>query len=150
MPTSYTCVDASLLIKLVVPEPYAEQADNLWRDWIQEDTQAVAPPLLHYELTAVLRKKVYRKQLTDTEADLAFAQAMALEVELVNPDDLHERAWALARHFNQPTAYDSHYVALAEILNVPLWTADERLFNTLHSELDWVHWLGDYQSNPPG
>ena len=149
MPTSYTCVDASLLIKLVVPEPYAEQADALWHDWIQQDIQPIAPPLLRYELTAVLRKKVYRQQLTDTEADTAFAEVMALEVEVVNPGDLHEHAWRLARRFNQPTAYDSHYLALAETLNIPLWTADERLFNVVQSELSWIYWLGHYPSVPP-
>lgn len=150
MPNSYVCVDASLLIKLLIPEPYTEQADTLWQAWIQNDTQAIAPPLLRYELSAVLRKKVYRKQLTEMEADAAFNEAMALEVESVSPAELHERAWSLARRFNQPTTYDSHYVALAEIFSVPLWTADERLFNALHGQLDWIHWLGAYQPNQPG
>lgn len=145
MPNSYVCVDASLLIKLVIPEPYTEQADNLWQAWIQKDIQAIAPPLLRYELTAILRKKVYRQQLTEMEADAAFVEAMALEVELVSPDELHKRAWSLARRFNQPTTYDSHYLSLADIFTVPFWTADERLFNGLHSQLNWIHWLGAYQ-----
>ncbi len=145
MQNSCVCVDASLLVKLIVPEPYTEQADALWGAWIRDGTLPVAPRLMRYELTAVLRKKAYRKLLTESEADTAFARAMMLEVNLIEPDDLHEHAWALARRFKQPTAYDSYYLALAESLGCPFWTTDERLFNVVRDELDWVHWLGDYR-----
>ena len=84
-----------------------------------------APRLLAYELTAVLRKKVHRQLLEEEEADAAFAQAMQLAVELIDPDDLHRLAWELARRFRRPTAYDSHYLALAELVGCPFWTTDE-------------------------
>jgi len=68
-----------------------------------------------------------------------------LGVKLLYPDNLHERAWELAKRFNRPQAYDSHYLALAEILGLELWTADKRLYNTVESDLPRVKWLGNYR-----
>lgn len=146
MNSSVVCVDASLLLKLVIPEPHSEEAHMLWQGWIRNAIRRVAPRLLRYEVTGVLRKKVYRKLLTDSEAEVAFERAMAFKIELLDPADLHRRAWEMARSLNQPTAYDSHYLALAEILSCPFWTGDERLFNAIHDKLDWVHWIGNYRS----
>jgi predicted nucleic acid-binding protein len=36
-------------------------------------------------------------------------------------------------------------LALADILGLELWTADERLYNVVKHDLHWVKWLGDYQ-----
>lgn len=146
MNNSQVCIDASFLTKLVILETHSQEAKSLWEEWIWKDVEAVAPLLLPFELTAILRKKLFRKLLTDAEADTAFAKVLALEVELLDPDDLHVRAWAMARRLNQPTAYDSHYLALAESLNCEFWTADERLFNAVHDKLDWVHWIGNYRA----
>ena len=51
----------------------------------------------------------------------------------------------MAKRFNRPQAYDSHYLALAEMLGLELWTADERLYNAVKDALPWVKWLGDFQ-----
>ena len=48
---------------------------------------------------------------------------------------------------DRPAAYDAHYLALAEMAGCPFWTADERLYDRVHAELDWVHRLRDYQSS---
>jgi predicted nucleic acid-binding protein len=51
----------------------------------------------------------------------------------------------LAKKFDRPAAYDSHYLALAEMLGCELWTGDRRLYNAVKDELPWVKWLGDYR-----
>jgi len=51
----------------------------------------------------------------------------------------------LATHFNRPTAYDAHYLALAEMLGCEFWTADRRLYNAVKEELPWVKWLSDFR-----
>ena len=48
----------------------------------------------------------------------------------------------LAHRFGIPAAYDAHYLALAEVEKCELWTADERLWNAVRSEVDWVRWIG--------
>ena len=49
---------------------------------------------------------------------------------------------AMAQQFSLPSAYDAHYLALAESRQCECWTADERLWNTVKNALPWVRWLG--------
>jgi predicted nucleic acid-binding protein len=60
----------------------------------------------------------------------------------VSDDALLRRGLALATQFNRPTAYDAQYLAVAERLGCDFWTADERLYNAVNTQLAWVHWLG--------
>lgn len=147
MNKSWVCADAGVLIKLVTSEEDSDKADALWEMWQDNDVEVIAPGLLPFELTSVLRKKVYRSLLSPEEGEAAFVSIHRMPVQIHKPADLHRRAWELAKRFNRPAAYDAHYLALAEILNCEFWTADERLYNVVKDELPWVRWLGDFQ--PP-
>ena len=144
MNKSLVCVDAGVLIKLVVAEEDSDRADALWEQWKEEGVKIVSPGLLLFELTSVLRKKVHRGLLEPEEGKRAFDTVHRLPVQVLAPSDLHRRAWELATRFNRPAAYDAHYLALAEMMNCEFWTADERLFNTVRDELSWVRWLGAF------
>jgi predicted nucleic acid-binding protein len=129
MSSTLVCVDASFLVKLLTPEAHSERADALWAGWLEGEVHVFAPVLLAFEVTSVLRKKVQRGLLSEArgrEAVEAFAE-LAGSLELISPEGLHRRAWQLAAENRQPNLYDSYYVALAELLDCPLWTADERL-----------------------
>ncbi len=78
----------------------------------------------------------------------AIATLRGVPVPLLAPDELHQRVWKLARHFNRPTAVEAHYLALAELFGCEWWTADERLFKTVRHELPWVPWIGNYDPSP--
>ena len=146
MPSSVICVDASLALKLIFPEPDSGDAHHLWETWLAAGTLIIAPTLWAYEVTSVIRNRTFRGLLDpDLEAD-AIATAHSLPVKLMAPRGLHQRAWQLARQFDRPAAYDAHCLALAEMADVPLWTTDKRLYNTVHSELDWVHCLGIHEA----
>jgi len=144
---SSACVDANIIIKLVVEEADSDQADALWESWIRNDVQVISPSLLCYETTAVLRKKVYRNQLSESIAEKALSAALNLldqQVSLVvSTVELHRRAWKLAHRLNRPTAYDAHYLALAETESCEFWTADERLYNSVKEKFPFIRWLGD-------
>jgi predicted nucleic acid-binding protein len=146
MTNSVVCADANLTLKLFLNEPDSLKARALWEEWNAQQVAVIAPMLWGYEVTAVIRNQVHRgKLLAKLEAEM-FAALHQLPVQLMQPDGLHQHAWKLAQHFNRPTAYDSHYLALAEMVGCPFWTADERLFNAVQSELAWVYWLGNHQS----
>jgi len=141
--SSWICVDAGIVLKLVLNEPDSPLAEALWRSWLDTDQRPVAPPLLPFEVTAVLRKHVHRGVITPAQGNAALQKALAFDVTLLNFADLHEQAWRLSAQLNRPTAYDAYYLAVAEGLGCDFWTADHRLYNTAHPLLPWVRWLGN-------
>ena len=64
--------------------------------------------------------------------------------EIRESPQLHLRALELARELQQPAVYDTHYLALAEILDCDLLTADERFFNSVKERNPRVRWLSHY------
>ncbi len=142
---SRVCVDSSLALKLVLVEEDSPKVQRLWDTWVDADVKIVAPFLLAFEGTSVIRNKMYRGLVPPEEGELMFKAFHFLGVRLLHPDGLHQRAWELTKQFNRPQAYDSHYLALAEILDLELWTGDERLYNAVQDKLSWVRWLGNYQ-----
>lgn len=142
---SRICVDANLALKLVLVEEDSPQAHHLWETWVEADVEVIAPPLLAFEGTSVICNKMHRGLVPPEEAEVMFRAFHLLGVRFLYPDGLHEKAWELARQFNRPQAYDSYYLALAEMLGLELWTADARLYNVAKHQLPWVRWLGDYQ-----
>jgi predicted nucleic acid-binding protein len=147
MMNSLACVDASLTLKLVLYESDSVLARTLWGEWHTKNVSVIAPALWGYEVTSVIRNRVHRGRLSPDLGAEAFATIHLLSVQVMQPAGLHQRAWELARHFNRPAAYDAHYLALAEMVGCPFWTADQRLFNLVCDELDWVNWLGDYNAS---
>jgi len=65
-------------------------------------------------------------------------------ISLAKADELHHAALRWAERPGQSKVYDAQYVALAERLGADLWSADERLVNTLKAQgAAWVHWVGE-------
>ena len=142
---SLVCADANIAIKRLVHEPDSVLARALWAEWEAQQTVEFAPTVWAYEVTSVLRKLVHQGRLSPQLEQTTLTTAYRLPVSLRRPTRLHQHASELARHFDRPTAYDAHYLALAEMAGCPFWTSDERLFNAVHAELTWVHWLGHYR-----
>jgi predicted nucleic acid-binding protein len=142
---SLVCADANIAIKRLVHEPDSVLARALWAEWEAQLTVVIAPTLWAYEVTSVLRKLVHQGRLSPQLEQTTLTTACRLPVSLRRPTRLHQHASELARRFNRPTAYDAHYLALADMAGCPFWTSDERLFNAVHAELPWVHWLGHYR-----
>jgi predicted nucleic acid-binding protein len=83
-----------------------------------------APYLLDLEVTQVLRRMVYRREIPDWRADEAITDLLRLRVVLYPHRPLVRRIWQMRQNL---TAYDAAYVALAEKLNATLITLDARL-----------------------
>ena len=140
---SQVCVDASLVLKLVLSESDSEQAHALWQSWIDGSVDVLAPDHLAVEATSVIRNHVHRRLISAEAGRQAFDALHAQPITLVPSTDLNLRAWQLAELFDRPTAYDAYYLALAEALGCDLWTADRRLVRAVGTMVDWVKWLGD-------
>jgi predicted nucleic acid-binding protein len=79
-----------------------------------------APEIIDLEVTSVLRRTLSDER----RAALALADLEEIPVRRAPHLPLLQRCWALRHNL---TPYDAAYVAFAEMLEVPLLTADRRL-----------------------
>lgn len=140
-PVARVCVDASLVLHLLLPDERDAATDAVWRDWVDRSVQIVGPVLLYAEVTSVIQLRVSTGRLTQDEGEAAFAAFNALGIAKVDRDDLHVRAWQLAQRYQVRRAYDMMYLALAELEDIDLWTGGGRLVNTLAGHEPRVHWM---------
>jgi predicted nucleic acid-binding protein len=141
---SLVCVDASFIIRTLVPGPLSEHALGILETWQREQTTLVSPALLAFEVTSTLRRYVYLKEISSARGEEAFETFLRLNIRLSHQRGLFPLAWKLAQDFNFSRAYDTAYLALAQLRGCDFWTADERLYNAVRHELAWVKWLGNY------
>ena len=137
-----TTTSSSILLATVLPERFSQEAIALITSLTGQQIQIAVPTLFHYEIVAVLRKHAHRGSLTVAEAESKCDLLLAQPVQALIDDALLRRGFALATQFNRPTAYDAQYLAVAERLGCDFWTADERLYNVVNTQLSWVGWLG--------
>jgi len=128
---SKVVVDASIALRWVLRDEKEANVDTLLEQWAASLTEMLVPPLFPAEVTNALYLSVKRKRLTLEEAELALRTIMELGVQVVEPSGLYSRSLRLAVDYSAANAYDTQYVALAEMENCELWTADERLTESM-------------------
>ena len=136
-------IDASVTIKLVAEEEDTDCAISLAGVWAQAGVQIAAPYFMLAEVTNGLLKKTRRGEITPEEARLIFERISAMGIDFRQPVSQSARAVELALALRQSDAYDSHYLALAEILDCEFWTADRRFYNAANNAYPRVRWIGE-------
>ena len=86
--------------------------------------QLHAPHLVDMEVVSGLRRRVAAQQLTPVHGRMAVHTWQRLGLSRYAASSLLERVWELRENVS---AYDACYVALAELLDCALLTADARL-----------------------
>ncbi len=153
---SQVVVDTSLAIKWVLVEADSALAWTLLDSWLDQGYDIIAPSLFVSEVTNVLYKKVRKGLVTLAYATQSLEQIMLTGPALDLSSDpkinlaLSRRALELANQLGLPATYDAHYLALAEREGCELWTADERLWNSVKAHVPWVRWLGETRQPSPG
>ncbi len=141
-------LDASVCLKWLFEEADSDKADALYQDAINSPLALLAPVLLPSEVTNAVRQRMRRSGLSLPDAQALLRQFLTLDIALIADLSVFAAALELAEQLGLPSAYDAQYVALAKLRSGTLWTADQRLINTLGGRLAFVHWLGDYAGNP--
>ncbi|HEY1836243.1 MAG: type II toxin-antitoxin system VapC family toxin [Rhizomicrobium sp.] len=114
-------LDASVVVEILLRTDAGRVALRL----IATERQGVhAPHLLDIEVMYALRRLVLKQELSRQEAETAVEFLPQLQIMRHAHVLLLPRIWALREAI---TAYDAAYVALAEILDLPLWTCDAKL-----------------------
>ncbi|GAB6064599.1 type II toxin-antitoxin system VapC family toxin [Deferrisoma palaeochoriense] len=132
------CVDASFVVRLVVPGEESETVASLWRRWAEEARTVIAPGLIFYEVTNALYRYERAGFLTATETQQALDMLTELGLRFVDDHALHQEALLLARELSLPAACDAHYLAAARRCGAEFWTADKRLARQVANRFDFI------------
>lgn len=118
------CIDASIIVRCLT----LEQGGTETLPWLvsKADEEIVAPTFLPMEVGTALRRKMASGEMTEVQCVEALALYRKLGIRYVWDDFIMERAFKLAVALNQPTLYDSAYLAVAEQEECELWTLDRR------------------------
>lgn len=135
-------VDASFAAMWAIPEPYSPRALALADRWARNATSLLAPCLLVPEVANALYKRVVRRELTLVEAQRALDVVLGFAIEIREEPGLAHQALEWASRLRQPAAYDTQYLALAELNGCEYWTGDQRFFRAAHPAAPWVRWVG--------
>lgn len=113
-------VDASVLATGLIDD---EEYGDLARARLLGE-QLVAPQLILLEVASVVRRQALAGRIGVRRAESAMADLADIPLQLAPHRRLLARAWDLRDNL---TPYDAAYVALAELLDCVLLTADTRL-----------------------
>ena len=91
---------------------------------VTSNASAISPEILPYEIGNALTAMVKRKQLTPTDAQVAFGMSQSIPVRLVSVDI--QKALEIALKHNI-YAYDAYFLQCAIKLTCPLLTLDKRM-----------------------
>ena len=145
MKSTEVCVDASLAIKVVVPEAGSDKADALFDQWAGEEIQLIAPVFFEVETDSILRQKVsLRRELTADQAQRAFASLRALPIKTTAFSGAKRTGLGNRSRVSIPYRLRRHVSRAGGIGQCEFWTADEKLFKQVRDRLTFVQWLGDY------
>ena len=117
-------VDASVAIKWFVREVHSDEARGL----LARADELVAPGLIYAEFGSILWKKIRRDVLGVDDAWLILRSFEAMPIESLPANDLLPDAFEIVLAHGR-SVYDSLYVASAIRREIPMVTADERLYN---------------------
>ncbi|MCI0469990.1 MAG: type II toxin-antitoxin system VapC family toxin [Nitrospirae bacterium] len=121
-------VDASIAIKWYVPEAHSEDAFRLF----STEFELYVPDILFSEIGNILWKHRTRDELSHEKAITIITAINAVSFTIIKSQSLMPLALNIScKH--QRSFYDSLYIALAQIQNCPMVTADPKLYNTLRN-----------------
>lgn len=116
-------IDASAMVEALV----GRAADAELLDALAGDVDA--PHLLDVEVLSVLRGLLLGHKIPSTAAEQARRDHFSFMITRHQTGPFADRIWQL-RH--QYTSYDASYLALAEVLEAPIYTCDAKLASGGH------------------
>jgi predicted nucleic acid-binding protein len=136
-------VDASIAVKWFIPETHSQSASSF-----QYTSYGLhVPAFFMLELGNVLSKKIRRGELTPDEGEIILKEVRRLPLQYHDDARLFKPACALALQ-TQRSLYDCLYLALSEVIDGTLVTADRKFYmalayGTYANRILWVEELAE-------
>ena len=92
MKSSRVAIDASFLLQLFLPEDLSDQIEKQWKNWIENSIEVIAPTLIIFEASSVLRNKVFRGTLDNADASEMIDKIKHIDISLIYAPELLELA----------------------------------------------------------
>lgn len=140
-------IDSNIAVaSSLADEPLYSKANQILRFWHKVGERLIAPQLWRSEVTAVIRKAVFQERVSANEGQEILAGLLLYPIQFYEDNELLIEAYKISVRFNQPRAYDTQYVALAERFSAEFWTTDKRLVNSVQTQNAQIRWLGDWNA----
>lgn len=142
-------LETSTAAKLYFAEPSSDQAAALLAAAQSRRWRIAAPALLRSEMTNVVRGKMRAERLTLAQATARLDAFLALPVTYLDEPAIYRLALELAAAYSL-SAYDAHFVALAQMLGCDVWVADDAMLRAVAGRLPFVRPLASFAGDLPG
>lgn len=134
-------IDSSVAIKWYLPDESDNNALKMRSDFADGNILISVPTLFFYEVSNILRTSTESLRLIRQKSIQAYQDLLELNFVSYANKELFKAALERGLQLDL-TAYDASYVVLAENLQVPFYTADEKLVKKASADL--VKKLEDY------
>lgn len=137
-------IDSSVALKWFFPkEEYDNEALTIKKDFTEKKIIISVPILFFYEVGNVLKSSIKSSGAGSGKTKRVYAKFTYAEFIVHSSKELFKDAFEKAAKLDI-TFYDASYVVLAEYLQIPFYTADEKLLQRAKGE--YLHHLKDYPS----
>jgi predicted nucleic acid-binding protein len=130
-------IDSNVALKWELPEVGSDKARRIRDDFVINAVGLLAPDVYPVEIAHTLNKAERQSIVTPPFASIALHRYLRILPTLHRSLDLLPRAQEIASRY-RIGVYDCLYVALAEQLQCPLLTADQRLINVLNQDFPFL------------
>ena len=143
-PGNALVIDASVAVKLFIPEEYSDSAIQIFKLLEAPDPAGLfVPDLFYIECANVFRTRVKFGGMSGDEARKAHDILLGFPLERVPTTGLSASALALSLQYDL-SVYDACYLALASLIGSPLVTADRKFARKMSGSDLPVIWIGDW------
>lgn len=136
-------VDASTCLKWVFEdEVFSNQALKLQKHYLSGKINLVVPTLWFYEIANGIKSAALRSRISSAKSKTLLSLLLKSKPETVPMEEVLTECLENAIKL-EVSAYDSAYITLAQISNVPLITSDKKLVNKSLPDIKIIY-LSDY------
>lgn len=135
-------IDASVVAKWLFSDEQDPNSDLLKEDFANKNISISVPILIFYEINNLLRSAILSDRINQKQAEDLYEGFLGLDFVVYSSKDLLRNTLKRAVEVNI-SSYDAAYIALAQYLKVPFFTADEKLVKKVKEK--GVKFLKDYQ-----